>query len=94
MPDAFTVLTPAAFGAAILVGLLLGSLYLAEVQQQATGDPIVLLFAGVSFFVLVAGARFVDGATTWERNVGTGGLWCVFCGAAWVGLRLRWRLRR
>ena len=93
MPDAFSVITPPTVAASLLVGLLLGALYLAEVQNHATGDPIVLLFAGVAFFILTAAGRFVDAAPTWERNLGIAFLWCLFCGAAWIGLRLRWRLR-
>lgn len=94
MTDAFSVLTPATVTAALLVGMLLGALYLAEVQNHATGDPIVLLFAGIAFFILTAAARWVDDAPTWARNLGIGILWCIFCGASWVGLRLRWRVRR
>lgn len=93
MPDAFTVLTLPTVGAAVIVGLIVGGVYLADVQHVSVADPIVLLMCGWAFFVLISVGRFADGALTWERNLGVGILWAVFCGSAWIGLRIRWRVR-
>lgn len=94
LSDAETVLTPAATGAAILVGLLVGSVYLAEVRARGVAAPFSLLVSGLSFFVLVAVARYFDGAPTWSRNLGTAVLWVLFCLCAWIGIALRRRSRR
>ena len=91
--DALSVLTLTSVSAAILVGLLLGGVYLAELKNHGVADPIVLLFSGIAFYTFVTVARWSDATPTWDRNIGTGLLWCLFCGAAWIGLRIRWRVR-
>ncbi len=90
--DALSVLTLTSVSAAILVGLLLGGVYLAELKNHGVADPIALLFAGLAFFVVITVARWSDSVATWDRNIGVAILWCVFCGAAWIGLRIRWQV--
>ena len=89
--DALAVLTWPTSVAAIIVGLFMGGVYLPEMRVRTFVGPLSVFVCGETFFLFVTVARYIDGAPTWERNIGTGILWAIFSLAMWVGLRLSLR---
>ena len=90
--DAVSVLSFPTVAATIVVGLFLGAVYLPEMRVRTFVGPLSMLVVGLVFFAFVTFARYIDAAPLWDRNMGTGVLWVIFCVAMWVGLR--WALRK
>ncbi len=90
--NALSLIEPLQVIGLLASGFLFGALVLALSAAPTNFVASIVVMAGVTYFVFTIVIRYLSPDIPFavaERTIGTGLLWIVFSGGAWVGLWAR-----